>query len=161
MTAGGPKVFEQRMMGPGGSTQLIKYWNVCKGREWYDQHPARASIDSAPHKHITIRVFGDDAPLNSSASLMLILWSSEMCSLPSWQSKMLFATLYLAYTLPEVSLACVYEALVWVVEVLHSGEFPMCDHKPRPWEVGSRRSQMAGKRMRNGYKFICVGFLSD
>ena len=34
MTAGGPEVFEQQTMGPGGSTQLTKYGNGCKGREW-------------------------------------------------------------------------------------------------------------------------------
>lgn len=84
-----------------------------------------------------------------------------MCRLPSWESRCLFTVLPLEDVIPDVTMAPVYETLVWSMRVLASGVHPAVDHQGRPFPPKSRRAAVAGQQLCGGFRFMACEILGD
>ena len=91
--------------------------------------PSLADIRKKPEACIPVRIWGDDAPLGRSRSMMCVQFCSVMCSqVQTWMSRFLMMAITLDSVVQGATLEPLYDAIAWSFEVLASGFMPHRDH---------------------------------
>ena len=160
-----PQAFETRFVGDRGADGLREFWNRNIDDPWVLAHPSLADIRKKPEACIPVRIWGDDAPLGRSRSMMCVQCCSVMCSqVQVWMSRFLMMAITLDSVVQGATLEPLYDAIAWSFEVLASGFMPHRDHLGQEFSstgAGAARRRMAGKPCCGGYLLLFAQFLGD
>ena len=127
----GPAHFESRLC-PGGWDSVSEWWKARREEPWYDQHPATQLLNSDV-KMLPMQLYGDDAEMHKGNSALVLTYSSPLCSMPSWHSKMLIAVVPLRLCGPE-TLETIYACVRWSFDVLLGRRWPEHDCWGNVWQ---------------------------
>jgi len=79
--------------------------------------------------------------------MLTISWGSVASRSETLWSKILFTVVPEELLIKGVTDEMLYEILVWSLELIHKGVWPEKDHEGKPWQKGTRRQIMAGRRL--------------
>ena len=140
----GPLHFESRLC-PGGWDSVAEWWVEHRSEPWFDPHPAKDLLNAGV-KVVPVQLYGDDAELSKGGNALVLTYSSPLCGLPSWKSKMLIAVVPLRLCTPA-TLETLYACVRWSFDVLLGRRWPERDYWGKVWD--DWRSERAGQ-------FLCV-----
>ena len=143
----------------GGSWDTVNaYWDNHASDEWCHASPARELRETGV-RVAPCTLYGDDAEPHRGSAAMVVTWSSPLCFLSTWLSRVLITVLPLRHVVPE-SLEVLYEVIRWSFDVLLSGHHPARGHDGK--RLNRARRKRAGTPLSpDGSRMAVTQILGD
>jgi hypothetical protein len=123
-----PSTLQRVLFGEGGIDEVEEYWRRNKSHEWCSGHPAHMAGDVT----IPMELFGDDATIWKTESLLILTMKSVLAEGKSFDTTLLLAVLPLNRVVPNETLPDLYRAVAWSFKAAVNGLWPESTHEGEP-----------------------------
>ena len=89
----------RKRFGIDDEERLNEYWRRMSSEAWFRSHPDRFNILAAPHRHVPMRIHGNDARYSRRSEILVINMSGVLCRLQTIMSRMLLAWFAMVFAL--------------------------------------------------------------
>ena len=155
---GYPQRFLERVC--GGSWRAVKrYWKDHSRDDWCEAHREAQTLRESGVDVAPCTLYGDDAEMHRGSAATIVTWSSPLCCLPTWESRMLVTVLPLRHVTPD-TMEALYKVIRWSFDVLLSRRHPTHGPDGKPME-GARGRRAGTPLSPDGSTMVVIQILGD
>ena len=141
-----PELLEHLLLGAPGACGT--FWEHNTGDPWLETHPLHEQIMASPELAFPVGIHGDDASAFTHAKVLVLTINSLTTKTQTIDNRILFTAVNLIGCI-DATLREIYRVLVWSLNALASGHYPIADHNGKSFSATHHphRFDKAGKQL--------------